>query len=683
MIFSDTIIEGNKIFLRNLNTNTTGGEDWSPASGSYGFYSVSYEIPLGIGHYYYVKYLYKFSTTNQRPTWVQFYSQNGNATWGAGTSVSGGLTANQEYTFSNISQPTIKGGLTITYGTIYNGNSNAISGVSAQVKNVIVYDVTELFAFMRAHSNITTTTALKTWCDSNLGYCEPYVNYDITDIVNAVLLEKISIKQGNLVEDNIIEPDGMRMFSYSDILRNNTYFDTSISFGVYNNSGGGTVTHIRVSAADQNSPFYPEHQYVCKITTNGTASPGAGGFVATHIAAANKIFIEKFVAKIPIGYRVYSAYNAQGNNASVTFLSSQDGTGDWAEYSILYKCGSSGSFSSGGHVYISGSNNQSVTWYVAYVNNCDITGNEFLKNYTVLGNVERIKGGAIFSREFDTQNMFPNGNGAKQITGYATNSNWTYDTEDKAGNAIASFVQPINAGAASLGPKIPVKPGCRYKISYWVKCKRDMSSFLTGIRVFIGNTEVTHVNVNYYNGTKTQLTAALNNGDTQMTVKSNANWAQRSYGRVGFRSNGYKSYNDLGISNGYNGSTGLISGIEGTTIVKFNTAYTGSIQAVNTYVVESYDGSTYPYPIQKSALPTDNTWKYVEGYFGSNYLWDGNNNPSAWCNLPADVTHIQLYLNLYTNNGTVPIKYSDIRIEQVSAGTFSRVENKIDFLGGK
>jgi len=48
MIFSDTIIEGNKIFLRNLNTNTIGRTEWTPGSGSYGFYGVPYEIPLGI-----------------------------------------------------------------------------------------------------------------------------------------------------------------------------------------------------------------------------------------------------------------------------------------------------------------------------------------------------------------------------------------------------------------------------------------------------------------------------------------------------------------------------------------------------------------------------------------------------------------------------------------------------------
>ena len=352
MIFSDTIIEGNKIFLRNLNTNTAGGTDWSTASGSYGFYSVPYEIPLGIGHYFYVRYLYKFSTTNQRPTWVQFYSQDGNATWGAGTSVSGGLTANQEYTFSNISQPTIRGGLTITYGTIYNGASNAISGVSAQVKNVIVYDVTELFAFMRAHSNITTIANLKTWCDNNLEYHVPYDNYDITNIVNVSLMEKVSINGGNLIEDNIVEPDGMCAFSVSNALKINSYFDTAIPFSVYNNKGNGTVTHTRVSAADQNSPFYPEHQYVCKITTNGEATPGAGGFYAAHTAAANKIFVEKFVAKVPIGYTVASAYNSQGTGSSVTWISPHTGTGNWEEYTVLYKCGNSGSFSTGGHIYI-------------------------------------------------------------------------------------------------------------------------------------------------------------------------------------------------------------------------------------------------------------------------------------------------------------------------------------------
>jgi hypothetical protein len=97
----------------------------------------------------------------------------------------------------------------------------------------------------------------------------------------------------------------------------------------------------------------------------------------------------------------------------------------------------------------------------------------------------------------------PIGNGEKQLTSFFTNSNWTYDTTDVAGNAVASIVQPVNASSGSFGPKIPVVPGRRYKISYWVKCKGDMSSFLTAIRMFVNNTELTHSDVHYKSGTKT------------------------------------------------------------------------------------------------------------------------------------------------------------------------------------
>jgi hypothetical protein len=99
---------------------------------------------------------------------------------------------------------------------------------------------------------------------------------------------------------------------------------------------------------------------------------------------------------------------------------------------------------------------------------------------------------------------------------------------------------------------------------------------------------------------------------------------------------------------------------------------------VNTYVVESFDGGTFPYPISKGMLPTNNEWKYVEGYFGAKALWDGSGG--AWSNIPYDATHVMLYINIYSNNGTVPIKYSDIKIEPISGN--GRYENKIQILGG-
>ena len=670
MIFSDTIIEKDQFFLRNLIKTAPEQDVWSNASSSYGMFGCNYEYPLEKNNLYYVRYTYKFSTSNQSPTWVQYYLQGGSHIISAARISN--PTAGTEYTASGVGRMSMTAG-TLTNGTIYNGNSNAINGVSSQIKNLMFYDVTELFEVLRAANLATTEAALKTWCDNNLSYSPPYTNYNITNLITNTN-EKVYINDGTLTASNFIEPDGMRFYSFSDVLRNNTYFDTGMPFGVYNNKGNGTVTLTRIDGAEQDSPFYPEHKYICRITTSGEATPGAGGFHASHTAGNDKIFIEKFVAKIPVGYNVYYACNGQGNGAQIGFITPQAGTGKWEEYGILYRCGNGGTLSTGGHVYLSGSNNQNVTWYVAYVNNCDITSDETLMNYSILKNKERIKGGHCFSREFNNLDILTST--SQQVSGLIP-SGWSYDTTDYAGNAKFSIVQPVNANAGSYNLKVPVKPGVRYKLSYWVKCKQDMTSFLTAIRLFVNTTEITHTTVAYKPGTKTQLTAALNSGDMQMTVKSNANWSASAYSKIGFRSSGSKSYNDVGTSNS-NGSTGIISGIEGSTIVKFNIAYNGATRAVNTYVVESYDGGNYPYPISKGMLPTDNTWKYVEGYFGAQSLWDGSGG--SWASIPYDVTHIMLYLNIYNNNGTVPIKFSDIKIEPVSFG--GRYENKIQIIGG-
>lgn len=694
------------MFLRNLNVNSqnTGKDVWSTANGSYGFYSVPYEYPLGVNNLYYVRYTYKFTTTNQSPTWVNFYKQDGNATWNT-TSISN-PTAGTEYTRSAVGSMNCSGGLTITTGTIYNGNSNAISGVLAQVKNVLVYDVTDLFELLRAAGVATTEATLKTWCDNNLEYSPRYTNYDITDKL-PTLNEKAVIKKGTLITGNFVETDGMKRY-VADLNYCDPYIDDSVPFDVYNNSGGGTVKHNMcydgvyyddgyIQDEESVSPFAPHHRNTVRIETKGTASPGAGGFYCRHLAAANKIFIERFVAKVPIGYTVVAAYNSQGTGASVTYLTNMAGTGKWEEYAILYKCGSSGSFSTGGHVYITGPNNTNVVWYVAFCINCDITENEDLKYFTILKNKERIKKDYIFSYSFDNLNLFPNGVFAKQETSMLP-AGWYYessfDIDDdwpdiymehyNTNLARTSIVQPVGAGAGTVGPFLQIKPGVQYKISYWISCKPNMTSFLTAIRVFLPNgTEYTHTGVAYKPGTKTQLTQDLVSGATTVSVKSNANWGAYSYSRLGFRSSTWKSYNDVGMSAGYNGSTGIVSGVTGTTTINLNTPYTGTTIPANTYIVESYDGGTYPYPIQKYQLrdfydDDHPTWSYVEGYFGSNSLWDGSGG--GWRGIPSDFTQIKLCLNIYTNDSSHPIKYRDIRIEPISAGTGSRNEQKIQLI---
>ena len=675
MIFSDTIIEKKKIFLRNLNINSQNDspDTWSAASSAYGFYQIPYEIPLGLNKYYYTRFTYKFTTTNQSPTWATFYLRDGSQTGGGSIN---NPVAGTEYTVSTIASVVVGLSTTLEYGTIYNGKGDAIKGVSSQVKNVLIYDVTELYQILQQEGICSTINELKVWCDSNLICVPRYTNYDITELINNTL-NKVIIKQGTLFMDELVEPDGMDFYAINNNVCKYKFFDTGSALEVYNNNNNGTVTHTRVDAKEQNSPFQNKHSYVLKITTNGSAAPSAGGFICTHTAAANKIFIEKFIAKVPIGYSIVATSNAQGSGYTRTFLTSTQGTGDWAEYAVLYKCGASGTFKTGGHIYVTGPDNTSVTWYVAYCISCDITNHEELKNFTILPNVERIKAGNLFTNELNTLNLFPN----KKIEKYTLPTKWSLDYDDVIDGAEFSIVQDVNAGAYVFPEFISIVPGQRYKVSYWVKCKQDMTSFLTALYYInpssTNGSSLAHANVHYISGTYVKLIETLNPGDTSMTVSSNANWTVRTC-KLGFRSDQYRSYNNLGTS-----SSIAVSGKTGTTVINFSSAYSGAAVDAGKYVVEAYDGGTYPYPIIKSQLPTDNEWKYVEGYFGQNdSLWFGAVTSGSWQNIPSHVKQMKLQLNLYTNTGTVPIKYCNIKIEPIMAGSLVRNEQKIQIIGG-
>ena len=210
-----------------------------------------------------------------------------------------------------------------------------------------------------------------------------------------------------------------------------------------------------------------------------------------------------------------------------------------------------------------------------------------------------------------------------------------------------------------------------------------MTSYLCDILPYAADgKELNITQVRYQTGTKTTLTQDLVSGDTEMKVKSNANWVNKTGTRIGFRTYN-QGYNDVGTFGNYTSySTGIVSGITGSDTVLFNVPYTGATIAAETYVVESLDGGYYPYPIGKTKLPTDNTWKYVEGYFGGDIVWDGDGSVTSYSYaLSKNTDYIRLRLNHYTNDGTVPIKFCDIRIEEVGTyGDGERHENKIQFI---
>lgn len=130
--------------------------------------------------------------------------------------------------------------------------------------------------------------------------------------------------------------------------------------GIYNNSGNGMVAVER--AADINLPN--QSGYKIKITTSGAVEPGLGGFTFSTQTRANAVFITRFIAWVPVGYRIEWATNA---GAGGKWLTNNVGTGDWEEYAFYVKCGSSGTFSSTNYFYLAGGDGSlPVTWYLAF-----------------------------------------------------------------------------------------------------------------------------------------------------------------------------------------------------------------------------------------------------------------------------------------------------------------------------
>ena len=154
---------------------------------------------------------------------------------------------------------------------------------------------------------------------------------------------------------------------------------------VYNNNGNGTVTIERIS----DSIAANTSGYILKITSIGNATPGFGGFYQTTYARANAIYFQLFRAKIPVGYSVVTASNPMGSNYKDYWITNTAGTGRWEWYGRLTICGYTGSFSSGGHVYITGSPTPSssapLIWYVASCNTYDLTKGAYINATKVYG----------------------------------------------------------------------------------------------------------------------------------------------------------------------------------------------------------------------------------------------------------------------------------------------------------
>ena len=160
-------------------------------------------------------------------------------------------------------------------------------------------------------------------------------------------------------------------FSQGKMIHTDPMFTYGMNnIGIYNNLKNGTVTVTRTAKQSDNPMTGTSYELTVKTT--GAASPGHGGYFQPIQSRANAVFVRRIIAKIPVGYSIACAQNAMGNGYTVEWLTSQAGTGKYTEYIYRYTCGASGSFSTGGHVLLSGGS-APVTWYVAYSTTFDMT----------------------------------------------------------------------------------------------------------------------------------------------------------------------------------------------------------------------------------------------------------------------------------------------------------------------
>ncbi|WP_040963217.1 carbohydrate binding domain-containing protein [Bacillus mycoides] len=186
----------------------------------------------------------------------------------------------------------------------------------------------------------------------------------------------------------------------------------------YNNTSGSAVTATRVSKP---SDAPTTSSSVMEIKTTGAASPGHGGYVQNFNARSGAKFLVRIIAKIPAGCTLNVASNSMGTGYTDKILTSNKGTGKFEEYIRLITCGTTGTFSNGGHFYLTSGLTATpeapITWQVAFATAYDVGD----ADYTVIDNKDKwdsaandVKQGQVVinSTFSDWPGSFPNGLGS-------------------------------------------------------------------------------------------------------------------------------------------------------------------------------------------------------------------------------------------------------------------------------
>lgn len=145
---------------------------------------------------------------------------------------------------------------------------------------------------------------------------------------------------------------------------------------VYNNAHNGVVTMARETGISGGTQPTNSNARM-RITVTGAANPQFGGILRLTQSRVNAKFVIRFTALLPIGRRFMHANNSLGDGARVTWLTSTAGTGLWTEYMYLVECGTGGTFSTFGHLYVLDGTVPTaanpLNWYIARYEIIDIS----------------------------------------------------------------------------------------------------------------------------------------------------------------------------------------------------------------------------------------------------------------------------------------------------------------------
>ena len=147
----------------------------------------------------------------------------------------------------------------------------------------------------------------------------------------------------------------------------------------YNNSNNGTVTLQMVSDSTATGG------YSLKVVTNGTASPGTGGFWVNILPTTpGRINVLEVKAKIPTGYTLLDGGNGtlyRGYGSYIDSTRNIATSNRWKTYYLFYYTGTTGEQVTTTYLHLNGSNNTSVTWYVNSITMKSYTKEQFKSKY--------------------------------------------------------------------------------------------------------------------------------------------------------------------------------------------------------------------------------------------------------------------------------------------------------------